>query len=282
MMMIARLALLTVLVTSVAFTQAPVAPAEPAATAPPPATEGAVTPTPDSAAPAAPAPVEMAPPPAPVPEPPRGDTITLKSGQVIAGLQIIKATSTDYICEIIEGVTLNVPRRQVVKVEPDDYDPILMRRKSESALIRGQRISDALQRKLDTDISNPPLNYENADLLQIIEEVNKRTGGVVVLDLSVSTLPAESRTGSIASQPGMTLGTLLRKEILIKFPNLVMNFEDDKVVLTTKPAAPPADASSATPPAGAPPDAGAPPAAPPPPGPPPAPAPAPGTPATIP
>ena len=263
-MMIARLALLTVLVTSVAFTQAPAAPAESAATAPPPAPEGAATPAPDSAAPEVPAPVETAPPPVPAPEPPRGDTITLKSGQVIAGLQIIKATSTDYVCEIIEGVTLNVPRRQVVKIEPDDYDPILMRRKSESALIRGQRISDALRQKLDTDISNPPLSYENADLLQILEEVNKRTGGVIVVDLSVSTLPAESRKGSVASQPGMTLGTLLRKELLVKFPNLVMNFEDDRVVLTTKPATAPAAAPAAAAPAGPAAPPAAPPATPPP------------------
>lgn len=272
-MMIARLALLTVLVTTLAYSQAPAASADPAASTAPAATTDAVAPPLEPAAPPETAPAAIAPPPAP--EPPRGDTITLKSGQVISGLQIIKATSTDYVVEIIEGVTLNVPRRQVVKVEPDDYDPILMRRKSESALIRGQRISDALQQKLDTDISNPPLTYESADLLQIVEEVNKRTGGLIVVDLSVSTLPAESRKGSISTQPGMTLGALLRSEILAKFPNLVMNFEDDKVVLTTKPIAPPANAPGALPGASPPAEPGVPPTAP---GP--APAPAPGTPTT--
>ena len=265
-MMIARLALLTVLITTVAFSQAPAAGETAAAPAPEPAATGAEPAAADATAEPTPGAPPAAPPPAePAPEPPRGDTLTLKSGQVIQGMQILRATSTSFVVEVIQGVTLNVPRRQVVSVDYDDFDPLTAKRKGESTLIRGQRISEALQKKLDAVLADPPLSFENTELIQITDEVNRRAGGVIMLDPSVAELPAESRTGSVSSQPGATLGAFLRTELLAKFPELVMSFEGDKVVLKSKAAAAASGVPSEVPP-GAPPTPGAGPAAPPPPG----------------
>jgi hypothetical protein len=184
----------------------------------------------------------------PEPEKPSGDRLTLKSGQVIEGLQILRENSAFYVLEIIEGITLDIPRRQVVSIEYDDFDPTIGHRKP--TMIRGQRISDRLELVLDTDISDPPFDYQNTDLIQVLNDIRGRVGGSLSLDPSVEeTMPPAARAWTVSSEPGMTLGTLLRKELLVDFPDLVMIFKNDEVVLTTKAAAgTDAPATESTPP----------------------------------
>ena len=180
----------------------------------------------------------------PEPARPRGDLLTLKSGQVIEGLQILRTDGAYYVLEIIEGITLNIPRRQVVSVDYDDFDPVADRRKS--TMIRGQRLSDTLEAKLDTDISDPPFEYQDADLVKVIDEIKDRVDGTLTVDPSViETMPPPSRAWTVASEPGMTLGILLRKELLADFPSLVMIFKDDEIILTTKAAASSAEPETA-------------------------------------
>jgi hypothetical protein len=172
----------------------------------------------------------------PEPEKPSGDRLTLKSGQVIEGLQILRENSAFYVLEIIEGITLDIPRRQVVSIEYDDIDPILGNRKP--TMIRGQRLSDRLETVLDTDISDPPFEYQNADLIQVLNDIRSRVQGSLTLDPSIEdSMPPATRAWTVSSEPGLTLGTLLRKELLVEFPDLVMVFENDAIVLTTKAAA---------------------------------------------
>ncbi len=180
---------------------------------------------------------------APEPDKPRGDVLTLKSGQVIQGLQILRETSANYVLQVIEGITLNIPRRQVVSVEYDDYDPALHRTKP--TMIRGQRLSDVLEAALNTDISNPPFQYEDADLVQVLNDMKARFDGKLTIDPSVTeSMPPASRAWTVASEPGITLGDLLRKKLLVDFPDLVMVFKDDEIVITTKDAASTASSAS--------------------------------------
>jgi hypothetical protein len=175
----------------------------------------------------------------PAPVNPRGDILTLKSGQVIEGLQILRQNSANYILEVIDGITLDIPRRQVVSVDYDDFDPKLHNRKS--TMIRGQRMSDILESKLDTDLSDPPFNYRNADLVQVFDELNERIGGILSIDQSVlDGMPPPSRNWTVASEPGMTLEILLHKKFLDAFPGLTMIFRNDQIIITTRDiAAPP-------------------------------------------
>lgn len=172
----------------------------------------------------------------PAPAKPRGDVLTLKSGQVIEGLQILRENSANYILGIIDGITLEIPRRQVVSVDYDDFDPKLRTRKS--TMIPGQRISDTLEAKLNADISNPPFDDQDTDLVQVIGDIKARAGGALTVDTSVvDEMPPPARLWTVASEPGMTLGVLLRKKLLVDFPGLVMVFRDDEIIVTTKDAA---------------------------------------------
>lgn len=183
-------------------------------------------------------------------EKPRGDVITLKSGQVVEGLQILRENSAFYVLEITNSVTLDIPRRQVVSVEYDNIEPGM--EQPQPTLIRGQRLSDQLEAVLDTDISDPPFDYNKADLIQVLSDVAGRVNGSLVLDPSIKeTMPPATRAWTVRSEPGMTLGTLLRKELMEDFPDLAIVFKDDQVVLTTEEAAvAPTTPGEATPSAG--------------------------------
>ncbi len=174
--------------------------------------------------------------PEPEPEAPRGDVLTLKSGQVIEGLQILRENSAFYVMQITDTITLDIPRRQVVSVVYDDYDPRVGPQKP--TMIPGQRLSDQLEAVLETDISDPPFSYNNADLIQVLADIGARVEGSLILDPSIAQkIPPASRAWTVASEPGMTLGSLLRKALFVEFPEIIMVFENDAIVLTTKSAA---------------------------------------------
>lgn len=174
--------------------------------------------------------------PVPEPEAPRGDVLTLKSGQVIEGLQILRENSAFYVMQITDTITLDIPRRQVVSVEYDDYDPRSGPQKP--TMIPGQRLSDQLEAVLEKDISEPPFSYNNADLIQVLTDIGARVEGSLILDPSIAqTISPASRAWTVASEPGMTLGSLLRKALFVEFPEIIMVFENDAIVLTTKTAA---------------------------------------------
>ncbi|MCL4695180.1 MAG: hypothetical protein KJ060_22045 [Candidatus Hydrogenedentes bacterium] len=167
---------------------------------------------------------------------PRGDVLTLKSGQVIEGLQILRENSALYVLQITDTVTLDIPRRQVVSVEYDDYDPRTGPRKP--TMIPGQRLSDQLEAVLESDISDPPFAYNNADLIQVLNDIGARVEGSLILNPSIAqTISPSARAWTVSSEPGMTLGTLLRKALFVDFPEIIMVFENDTIVLTTKSAA---------------------------------------------
>lgn len=214
-------ALLLVVATNVSAQESPANPADPGATTDP-AAEG---------------PAEIVNlQPKPEPEAPRGDVLTLKSGQVIEGLQILRENSAFYVMQITDTVTLDIPRRQVVSVEYDDYDPRSGPQKP--TMIPGQRLSDQLEAVLETDISDPPFSYNNADLIQVLNELGARVDGSLMLDPSIAqAISPTSRAWTVASEPGMTLGSLLRKALFVDFPEIIMVFENDAIVLTTKSAA---------------------------------------------
>jgi hypothetical protein len=174
---------------------------------------------------------------------PTGDVLTLKNGQVISGFQILKETPTEYVLDILDGViTLSVPRRQVISVRLDDIKPGETKpnkgkspESSEPSLISisGQRVSAELQEKLNADISDPPMEYKDADLVDVLGDLNKRFG-VVVMDDTIKGIPPTARKGSLSSKPGQTLMSLLKDELLQAFPNIETVILTDKVVIATK------------------------------------------------
>lgn len=190
-----------------------------------------------------------APKPAPdekTPEGPPGDVVTLKNGRQYRGFQVLRATAAEVELEVTETVTIKIPRRQIVSIAYDEIDPVAEREKKKSqdaaggataALLSGQRVSPELQKKLEKNISEPPLTVDKRDLVDVVNDLNPRTDNALEVAQPVKDLPAEKRVWSFSTKPGMTLDALLKEEFAKSFPHLATLYQNDKVVITTRDAA---------------------------------------------
>ncbi len=179
-----------------------------------------------------------------VPEKPVGDTITLKSGGVLRGFQVLRATPRYYEVEIVSGsVALRLPRRQVESIVYDDFDPLRSMGERPGPAQGPSPVpptpTEELDRKLDTDISEPPARFDGQDFLAILEEVGRRAGIELQIEESVRNSSAPERTWSYALESASTARDVLRA-LSEQFPGILVTFDRDTVVISARPAEPPA------------------------------------------
>jgi hypothetical protein len=224
---------------------------------------------------------------APAAEAPRprrpGDVVRLKSGSVLEGVQVLRGLPSEYVIEVSEGITVRIPRSQVVL--PIEYDNLeeadLRRMRAEAAragksrLIPGQKMPDVSSR-LNKDISLPAQSFANEDIMTILSEMGRRAEVEVVADQSIEELPREQRLWTFETSEGnpVTLKQILTEILPRDRQDLTAVYQFDSQRAEELKAAGAYDASET-------PDAAAAPAAPAtPPAPVPA-APAPATPTTV-
>ncbi|NUM54608.1 MAG: hypothetical protein HUU46_13260 [Candidatus Hydrogenedentes bacterium] len=201
---------------------------------PPPAPGPATDAAPAPAAPPAPSESELGPP---------GDLVTLRNGRVYRGFQVVKSTSAEVVLEVTPEVTISIPRRQIVSIDYDDIDPVVEREKRKAAeeaaeqatmaLLSGQKVSPAIQSKLRSDISVPPIKFEARDLGEAIAEINKHpaVNGLLILDKPVLNFPEEERKWTFETKPGISLAAAI--ELLRKSnPKIFTFIRDDRLVIT--------------------------------------------------
>ena len=175
------------------------------------------------------------------PEAPAGDVITFKSGAVLGGIQVVKRSPAVIEIEIIPGVTLSIPRKQVVNVAYDEFEPEQQRadnvtapRSGEVSVIPGDKLKPEISSRLTQEIPDLPLAYDNEDLLTILDELSQRVGVPIVVDDSVKNLPRKERLWTVEAALGKTLMILLQRDFLARFENLRIVYEYDKLRVTTK------------------------------------------------
>jgi hypothetical protein len=156
----------------------------------------------------------------------------------------LRQTPAEYFVEIVPGVEpLRVPRRQVASVEYDNIEPSRMRRRSqiegghEDDMIPGHRLHPDLGRKLSADISEPPIQFENEDLVQVLNRLGERAGVAIEIGEPVLQIPPEQRRCTVNVPAGATLMTVLQQAVLTQFEMLEVVYQYDKVLITTKQAA---------------------------------------------
>ncbi|MBN2311875.1 MAG: hypothetical protein JXR94_23045 [Candidatus Hydrogenedentes bacterium] len=191
---------------------------------------------------AAPAPAPALAPGSPAPEQtgPPGDVITLKSGQVIRGFQVLKETPSGYEVDILDGtITLKIPRRQVVSVDYDDIEPGEAPGAGPPAQlgkprwITGQRIPPEVIQSMQKNIAEPPLEVEGKDIAAILALVSERAGVPIECSPLVGELPEEKRLWPAGTQPGPTLLAVL-EENLLALDQLDWLFLDGRIIVSTK------------------------------------------------
>jgi hypothetical protein len=194
--------------------------------------------------------------PGPAPIDLKGDEIALKSGAVLKGVQVFRRGPTDIEVEVIPGVTLRIPRKQIVDIKYDDVEPTGLRQPGASApaqkignLIPGKELKPELAEKLMSPLpAEPPIKYENTDLVTIFGDLGQRLGITIVVDDAVKALPPGSRLWGFEAKAGTSLMALLQDDFLRKFRNLGVVYQYDKLLVTTKEKADALAAQEASPP----------------------------------
>ena len=193
--------------------------------------------------PSADAPAETAPAPTSAELGPPGDLVTLKSGRVYRGFQVLNSSSAEIELEVTEGVTIKVPRRQIVTIDYDNVDPVLEREKkmaavtaaSEAAtrLLSGQKVPPQIQTKLGADVSAPPISYDKRDIQDAVAELNKhpKVDNLLEVDRPILGRPADQKQWTYSAPPGTTLAGVL-EGLKRSMPGVATVIRNNKVLIT--------------------------------------------------
>lgn len=190
----------------------------------------------------------------------KGDTIHLKGGRTISGMQVIGATPLAYEVAVIEGVViLHIPRGQVMRVEYDDYQPVPYsppERKTMAPAAQTERplvpVTSELNTRLRKDIANPPVEYKDQDYAKILTELGRRAQVTVVIGPELLAMPEADRRWSISLPPVTNLWDVLN-ELQRAFPRVEAATPRDRVEVRLKEPVP--EGSAPAPPAASGPDA---------------------------
>lgn len=170
-----------------------------------------------------------------------GDTITMTSGKVLMGFQVLRETVSHYVVEIIPSAqTLRLPKSLVESVVYDDVDPRLKPQSdgdrsspAEPVLLPGQQMQVRLIDALTQDISQPDFPIDDMDCLQTLNEISERTGVRIRVDVTVTGIPPERRRWSYEVPRGAN-GMTLIDALVRAFPDLRAVYQQDDVLITTR------------------------------------------------
>ncbi len=174
-------------------------------------------------------------------EAPEGDTITLTSGKVLIGFQVLRETVSHYVVEIIPSEqTLRLPKSLVESVVYDDVDPRMEPQRDadqsaseEPVLLPGQQMQVRLIDALSKDISEPAFPIDGMDCLQTLNEISERTGVRIRVDVTVTGIPPEQREWTYQVPRGAN-GMTLIDALVRAFPDLRAVYRQDDVLVTTR------------------------------------------------
>jgi hypothetical protein len=184
----------------------------------------------------------FAPPPAPVL--PTGDIITLRTGKVLRNVQVLKTTLTEVhvLTLLAPGSDLEpliIPRKYVESIVYDDYDPSSAklapsRMQQSPELVPGFKVSKELGEKLRAKLEDRWLSFEDRDLVEVLDELGRETGVLIELSSNVRALTPAARQWTLEPTDDLTLSGLLHQKLPESFPDLVVEYQFDKVMVETK------------------------------------------------
>ena len=183
-----------------------------------------------------------------------GDVLTLRSGQVLSGVQIVSESARAYMVQVVEGVDpLVIPRKQVLSVVSDDIEPWSKIYKAaveanKEVFITGQLVPPELVRALQAPLSEEAKAFKEMDFILVLKALAAQVRLPLKFDQPVKDLLLAKRSWSVTVEPGMNFLTL-STNLLEDFPILNVAPVDKHIMVSIKPvAAKPGVAKPARPP----------------------------------
>ena len=171
-----------------------------------------------------------------------GDVVTLTTGQVLSGVQVLRGTPKFYEVEIIKGIEpVRILRRQVKSIEWDDIDPLrdrlrrkLMPDEPQSTVVSAEQLAPEMRTKITASLGDQEKVFKDRGVIEILEELSKKAGVTIEIDESIQNIPDGERIWDLTIASGVSLFTILQDELPKAFPNLRLDFQFDKVVVLSR------------------------------------------------
>ena len=174
-----------------------------------------------------------------------GDVIHLKTGKELGGVQVLRETPTTVTIRVMEGMTpMNIPRKYVTSITYDSIDPNKEQRRkareSESAkpsIILGKQVDAEFSRKLNQPLSKEePLVFENQGFVLVLKALAEKAGVTVEVADPAQQVPQNERFRTFTVEPGTSLFSFLQEGFARAFPQLYVDYQYAKIVVTTRAA----------------------------------------------
>lgn len=167
------------------------------------------------------------------------DRVTLKSGRVLQGVKIVRATPFKLFLEIIPSVEpLEIPVKQVRSIaygqrETEDSGaskPMPEENLTDdSRVLPAVKISPDLAQRMASPISDKEVVFKEQDLLNTLRSAGIMGGVSVTFGPQLEKLPPEERTFSLRLAGGVSFETFYRDTLAPKVPWLKMEYRFDTV-----------------------------------------------------
>lgn len=173
---------------------------------------------------------------------PDGDVVVFANGRELAGVQVIRETARGVEVEVLKGsAPLIIPRRQVERIIYDDIDP---RRPNERKnkdnddaspnMLSADEVSPELHEKLMKGLSEAPIQIQDQDFIQVIEQTLGRAEIPLDINPLVREIPQPRRLWNKQIPAGINAFNLLRDHLVNDFPAVDVVFAFDKVMINPR------------------------------------------------
>lgn len=162
-----------------------------------------------------------------------GDTVFFKNGSKLEGITVVRESPAGVEVQVTSTDSLMIPRKQIDRIEyqktPEvsDQPPA-----AEPSILKGQKVSAALYTALTSPLPAEFIDLTDADLVETLGKVAEKAGVTIEVADSVKKIAPRERKLTAKLPDDATLTNFLEDSVLGNFPNLAMEFPEDKIVVS--------------------------------------------------
>lgn len=167
-----------------------------------------------------------------------GDAVYFKTGRVLKGVTVVKESPAGVEVKVTDGDSLIIPRKQIdhIDYQKPAEPAAATAQEPEISILKGQKVSGELYTKLTTALPDDALEVKDTDFVKALDDLSKKLGVTIEVADPVKKKPAKERNWNVKLEKGAKLSNLLEDGLLTSFPNLQLDFPQDKIVISEKDA----------------------------------------------
>ena len=168
----------------------------------------------------------------------RGDTVGLKSGKKLEGVQVVRETPSRIFVQCYEGLEpIMIPRAHVAYIEYDEEERGVASGGGPgvpTGIIAGKEVSGELSQKLSKPVSDTALEFEDIPAREALRQLSQRSGVRLELTERAQALLDKASAKDMPIPAETTLLAFLHGPFTKRFPDIEVRIMFDKVVMALK------------------------------------------------